>query len=79
MIYWPHLHLIYVHIDNLLYAHVKVTKKHTASLLVSSKKVCLEVNVEETKYLLIAPSQTARKNHEIKKANKYLRLFNVNQ
>jgi len=56
------LHLIYVHIHNLLYAHVKVTKKQTASLLVSSKKVCLEVNVEKTKYLLISPSQTARKN-----------------
>jgi hypothetical protein len=52
---------MYVHIDNLLYAHVKVTKKHTASLLVTSKKVCLEVNVEETKYLLISPSQSARK------------------
>jgi len=52
---------MYVHIDNLLYAHVKVTNKHTASLLVTSKKVCLEVNVEESKYLLISLSQSARK------------------
>jgi len=73
------LHLLYVHIDNLLYAHVKVTKKYTASLLVTSKKICLEVNVKETKYFLISSSQSARKNHEIKMANKYLWLFNVNQ
>jgi hypothetical protein len=57
-----------------MYTHVKVTKKHTVSLLVTSKKVCLEVNVEETKYLLISPSQSARKNHEIKMANKYVWL-----
>jgi hypothetical protein len=36
--YWPQLYPIYDHDDNLLYVHVKVTKKYTASLLVTSKK-----------------------------------------
>jgi hypothetical protein len=36
----------------------------------ASKKVGLEVNAQETKYILMSPQQNARQNHDIKLGNR---------
>jgi hypothetical protein len=40
-------------------------------LIYASKKVCLEVNTEETKYMLLSHHQNAGQDHAIKAANRY--------
>jgi hypothetical protein len=39
-------------------------KKNTQTLIDASKEVCLEVNTEKTKYMLLSRQQNAGKNHD---------------
>jgi hypothetical protein len=44
--------------------------KNTETLIYASKEVCLEVNGEKTKCMLLFPHQNAGQNHDIKVANR---------
>jgi hypothetical protein len=44
-------------------------KRNTETLIDASKEVCLEVNTEKTKYILLSRHQSAGQNHDIKAAN----------
>jgi hypothetical protein len=44
--------------------------KNTETLIVASKEVGLEVNVEKTKYMLVSRDQNAGQNLEIKIGNR---------
>jgi hypothetical protein len=54
---------------NLLDKDINIIKKNTEFLLDASKEVCLEVNAEESKYMLMSHHQTTGQNHYIKAAN----------
>jgi hypothetical protein len=41
-------------------------KNNTETLIVASKEVGLEINVEKTKYMFISRHQNAGQNHDIK-------------
>jgi hypothetical protein len=62
--------LIYADYVNLLRDNIDTIKKCTGSLIGASKEVCLEVNAEETNYMLLSRYQNARRNHDIKIANR---------
>jgi hypothetical protein len=44
--------------------------ENTEALLVASKEVCLEVNPEKTKYMLMSRSQKIGQKHSIKIGNR---------
>jgi hypothetical protein len=46
-------------------------KKNTAALVVASKEIGLEVNVEKTEYMVMSGDQNAGQSHNIKLGNKY--------
>jgi hypothetical protein len=55
---------------NLLGDNIDTIKKNTQTLIVASKEVGLEVNTEETKYMLLSHYQNAGQSHAINKANR---------
>jgi hypothetical protein len=62
---------------NLLGDNIDTVKKSTETLIVASKEVCLKINVEKTKYMLLYRHQNVDRNRDIKISN---RLFeNVSQ
>jgi hypothetical protein len=64
--------LAYADVMNLLGNNTDTIKKNTDTLIHVSREASLEVNVEETKYVLLARFQNASQNHDIKVGN---RLF----
>jgi hypothetical protein len=63
-------HQVLVYADyNLLEKNVH-TIKNTESLLVTSKEICLELNAEKTKYMLMCHEQNAGQSHNKKIGNK---------
>jgi hypothetical protein len=50
---------------------VETIKKHTETLIDTSKEVGLEVNTEKTICMLLSRQQKARQNHDIKLANRF--------
>jgi hypothetical protein len=46
-------------------------KRNTETLIDASKEVGLEINTEETKYMLLSRHQNAEQNQDIKIANRY--------
>jgi hypothetical protein len=62
--------MVYADDVNLLGDNIDTIKKCTGTLIDASKEVCLEVNAEETNYMLLSRYQNARKNHDIKIANR---------
>jgi hypothetical protein len=57
---------------NLLGDNIDTIKKNTQILIDVSKEVCLEINVEKTKHMLLSRHQNVGENRNIKIAN---RLF----
>jgi hypothetical protein len=55
--------------DNLLCEKINIINKNTEALLDANKEVYLEVNVENTKYMLMSHYQTTGQNQYIKVAN----------
>jgi hypothetical protein len=49
---------------------IKSKKKSKEPLLVASKKVSLEINTENTKYMFVCREKNAGQNHNIKTSNK---------
>ena len=45
---------------------VHTIKKNAEALVVASKKIRLEVNVDKTKYMVMSRDQNARRSHNIK-------------
>jgi hypothetical protein len=66
------IHQLLAHADdvNIVAGNIDIIKTNTESLLDTSKEVCLEVNPEKTKYMLMCRSQKVGKKHSIKIANR---------
>jgi hypothetical protein len=58
--------LFYAHDVNILSGSVHAIKKNTEALVVASKEIGLEVNAEETKYMVMSRPQHAGKKNNIK-------------
>jgi hypothetical protein len=63
--------LVYADDVNLLGDNIDAINKNTETLMYSRKEVCLEVNTEKTKYMLLSRHQNAGQNHDIKMFWKY--------
>jgi hypothetical protein len=55
---------------NLLGNNTDTIKKNTETLTNASKEVCLEIDVEKTKHMLLSCHQNAGQNRDIKVANR---------
>jgi hypothetical protein len=55
---------------NLLGDNIDIIKKNAETLIDASKEVGLEINVEETKYMLLSSHQNVGQNQDIKIANR---------
>jgi hypothetical protein len=64
-----HQLLAYADDVNLLGDNIDTIKKNTDTLIDASKEVCLELNVEKTKYMLLSHHQNVGQNRDIKIAN----------
>jgi hypothetical protein len=64
-----HQLLVYADDVNLLGDKTDTTNKNTETLIDASKKVCLQVNAEKTKYMVLSRHQYAGQNHNIKTVN----------
>ena len=62
--------LVYADDVNTLGGSTHTIKKNTEALVVASKEIGLEVNVETTKYIVMSEKQNVAQNHNIKVGNK---------
>ena len=65
-----HQLLVYVNDVNLLGDNIDTIKKSTQDLIDASKEVGVEVDTEETKYMLLSRLQNAGQNHDINIENR---------
>jgi hypothetical protein len=65
-----HQFLAYADDVNLLGDNIDTINKNTETLIDASKEVGLEVNVEETKYMLVSRDQNVDQNWDTKLGNK---------
>jgi hypothetical protein len=65
-----HQLLAYADDVNLLGDNIDIIKKNKKTLIDSSKKVALEINVEKNKYVLLPHHQNVGQNQDIKIANR---------
>jgi hypothetical protein len=56
--------------------YIYIYHKEKQTLINASKQVGLEVNTEETKYMLLSRHQKAGQNHDIKIANRWFENVN---
>jgi hypothetical protein len=62
--------LVYADDVNILGGSIRAIKKNTEALVVTSKEIGLEVNVEKTKYMFMSRDQNAGQNQNTKIDNK---------
>jgi hypothetical protein len=62
--------LVYADGVNILGGSIHSIKRNTEALVVASKEICLEVNAEKTKYMVVPQDQNAGQNHNVKVDNK---------
>jgi hypothetical protein len=65
-----HQLLAYADDVNLLGGNIDTIEKNTETLIVVSREVGLEINVEKTKYMLLSRHENAGRNRDIKIANR---------
>jgi hypothetical protein len=65
-----HQLLVYADDLNLLGDNIDTIKKNTETLIDGSKEVGLEINIEETKYMLLSHQRNAGENQDIEIANR---------
>jgi hypothetical protein len=65
-----HDRLAYADDMNPLGDNIDVIKKNTETLIDASKEVCLEINIENAKCVLLPHHQTASQNRDVKMANR---------
>jgi hypothetical protein len=65
-----HQLLAYANDVNLLVDNIDTIKKNTETLIDAIKKVGMEINVENTKYVLLSRHQNVGQNRDIKTANR---------
>jgi hypothetical protein len=61
-----HQLLVYADDVNISGGHVCTVKQNREPLKLASKEICLEVNSEKTKYMIMSREQNAGQNHNIK-------------
>jgi hypothetical protein len=62
--------LAYADVENLLGGNIGSIKKNTKTLIDAGKEAGLEINIEETKNMLLSRHQNAAQNRDIKIANR---------
>ena len=67
-----HQLLTYAH-DNISGGSIHTIKKNTEALLVCSKQIGIEVNIDKTKYMVMSRDQNAGRSHNIKIYNNSLK------
>jgi hypothetical protein len=55
---------------NILGDNIDIRKKNTQTLIDASKEIFLEVNTEETKYMLLSRHPKSGRNHDINIGNR---------
>jgi hypothetical protein len=60
-----HQLLVYADDVNLLGDNIYAIKKNAQTLIDANKEICLEVNWEKTKYMLLSRHQNAEQNNDI--------------
>jgi hypothetical protein len=65
-----HQLLAYADDENLLGDNIDTVKENTRTLINASKEVCLEMNEEKTKFMLLSRHQNADQNQDMKIANR---------
>jgi hypothetical protein len=71
-LYGKHQLLAYADDGNLLGDNMDTVNKNADTLIVASKEVGLEVDVEKTKDMLVSPHQNTGQNHDIKKSKQII-------
>jgi hypothetical protein len=71
-------HQVLVYADDIymLGGSLHTTKKSTEALVIASKEIGLEVNVDESKYMVMSRDQNAEQNHNRKTDSKSLKCWN---
>jgi hypothetical protein len=64
-----HQLLAYTDDVNLLGVNIDTIKKNTKAVIYASEEVRVEINIEETKYILLSRSQNAGQNPDVNIAN----------
>ena len=60
-----HRLLVYADDVNILDGSIHTVKKNTEALIVASKEIGLEVNVDKTKYMVMSRDQNAGRSHNL--------------